>query len=931
MKTVAYVCPVLLATQALLSGQPAAPHYFVTTPNGYVTPISQPIALKQPRVAQITAYDSNGNAYYGNPQHVWRLNADGTQALIAGSYSSTAQFVEGQPAVDTVFQGVTDFRFDSLGDLYLADNVGNKIYKVTPDGTIHTFAGTGSPPSAALPVVGPGVLATSVPLSPSSIAIDSNNNVYAEVYVAMTTACFAVVSFPSDGSSANLVATGNSGTCTAGLVKMAVASSNLFLVGSAGNFEMSLPGSTTQQATLLPSTLAIGNIAGAPNGYLYDLISSGLTEVNPQTLAVEPVPNSSALNGDAGVLAVNSLTGDVAVAGGRLRILTALTGNAQLVCCNAPLFSGDGGPAALAVMNPGPLVADAAGNLYLGDVNNNRIRKIAPNGVINTIAGTGVAGSTGDNKLAIQAEITLQSSGLALDGAGNLYFINPLNSGSSIRKVDRNGIITTVAGGGTSTKLSNGVSGTSVSIEPLFVAADSAGNVYFDGNRLLYQLSAAGTISLLAGTGTLGVVPPGTAAVGAGIGAITAIAVDHGGAVYIGDRGHQVIWKLDAQGNVDIVAGMTVLSNLGSKFATPAGLATSVDIYDPYYILFDAQGNLYFSAYNPGAGPDEIVRVDTSGNLSVVGGEGSLSGSAADGLDANEASLGLGSLAIDASGNIYVSDGTNIRELSPFNPANPPPFVSQGGVVGAGGSLPAVQAVSAGGEVSIFGGNFVPAANAHTLGAGDLVGGNIPTSLAGVCASFGGTPAAMLGVYPNQLNVQVGALPPGGVTVQVTTNCGTPQAVNSTFTGVMVQTASPEFYSFAPDPIGGRNPIAAVNAVSGAFIGPPGLLAGVTFVAAKAGDIVQAYATGFGATTPAFGLGVIPGAAGNLNAPYSLTLGGVTIPPANIAYAGISPCCAGFYQLDFTMPSGIPSGAQPLIITIGGVPSPPEAYIQVSQ
>jgi uncharacterized protein (TIGR03437 family) len=225
----------------------------------------------------------------------------------------------------------------------------------------------------------------------------------------------------------------------------------------------------------------------------------------------------------------------------------------------------------------------------------------------------------------------------------------------------------------------------------------------------------------------------------------------------------------------------------------------------------------------------------------------------------------------------------------------------------------------------------VPAANAHTLGAGDLVGGNIPTSLAGVCASFGGTPAAMLGVYPNQLNVQVGALPPGGVTVQVTTNCGTPQAVNSTFTGVMVQTASPEFYSFAPDPIGGRNPIAAVNAVSGAFIGPPGLLAGVTFVAAKAGDIVQAYATGFGATTPAFGLGVIPGAAGNLNAPYSLTLGGVTIPPVSIAYAGISPCCAGFYQLDFTMPAGIPSGAQPLIITIGGVPSPPEAYIQVSQ
>jgi uncharacterized protein (TIGR03437 family) len=120
-----------------------------------------------------------------------------------------------------------------------------------------------------------------------------------------------------------------------------------------------------------------------------------------------------------------------------------------------------------------------------------------------------------------------------------------------------------------------------------------------------------------------------------------------------------------------------------------------------------------------------------------------------------------------------------------------------------------------------------------------------------------------------------------------------------------------------------------VNAVTGAYIGPPGLLSGVTFVAANPGDIVQAYGTGWGATTPSYGLGVIPGAAGTLTNPFSLTLGGMPIPAANIEYAGISPCCAGFYQVDFTVPAGVPSGPQPLVITIAGEPSPPEAYIQI--
>lgn len=939
----------------LLPLRAAAPQYFLTTVAGYITPVSEPIALNQPDVAHTVAYDSKGNLYYGNGASIWRLNASGSDTLIAGSLSSSATYREGEPAVDAPLN-YYNFAFDSLGNLYIGSSVqsGSEafyIYKVTADGTIHTFAGNGSNPGVALPATGPNVPATSVPVNPVVLTTDRNNNVYVESE-ALGTSCAATLSFPEDGTSSMVVSPGPTGNCF-GPTSMAVSESELFLVGDvtgvAGdnfNYYVTLPGGPATPAIPVPQSLFLIGVAVGPNGWFYgfDAASSSLpgslVEVNPQALLqVEPVPDSASIPLIAN-LAVNPITGDVATANGGL--WTAKTGKYSQFCCAAPVFSGDGGPAVLAVMDPGPLVADAAGDLYLADVSNNRIRKITPNGIINTIAGTGTAGDTGDHQPALQAEISLQIHGeLALDGAGNLYFINPIAGGAAtIRKVDSNGIITTVAGGG-SGKLQNGVSGTSVSISPTQIACDSAGNVFFDGNIApyggtgtlpggqIFELNTSGTISLIAGTGYLAAINPGTTALAAGLSPITGLAVDRSGVVYIGDE-HQVIWKIDPQGNLDLVAGVQSPKNIQGNTPISAGPAASTVIYDPENILFDAQGNIYFS--DSSYGPTQILMVDTSGNLTPIGGGGTRSGSSADGGNATLANLiPIHGLAIDGSGNLYISyDNQQIRKMSPYNPANPPPYVSQGGVIGAGGSVPPVQAVSPGGEVSIFGANFVAAANAATVGNGNLVNGKVPTTLAGVCVNFGSTPAAMLGVYPNQLNVQVGALTPDSpVTVQVTANCGTPQAVTSNFAGVIVQTASPEFYSFKPDPIGGHNPIAAVNAVTGAYIGPPGLLAGVTFVPAKPGDIVQAYATGFGATTPSYGLGVLPGAAGTLNSPYSLTLGGVAIPPSSILYAGISPCCAGFYQVDFTVPQGTASGALPLVITIAGVESPPEAYIQV--
>jgi uncharacterized protein (TIGR03437 family) len=917
----------LMSTLALTAH--AAPSYFLTTFAGYFPPLGAPLALNQPplRLGQVV-YDSHGVLYYADSLRIWRLNADGTETHIAGSYSPGSQYQEGGPAINTTFQDIVGFVIDSQENIYIAENFYQKVYKVTPDGAIRTFAGTGSYVKNSPPYVGQGIPAAMAQISPNAIAIDANDNVYIweENDTKKSGYKSAVVSFPPDGGSSNLVGT----TPIQYLADMAISGSTLFLVTTtAAPAEMDL---TTGAYTAIQGSIG-QQLAAGPGGYIYAFTGNGngpIVKVNLQTLAVQPIPGTNNLAGNA--LAVNPLTGDIAIANGNVRILNVSSASTQIVAANPVPFSGDNGPAILAAMQPGNLAADAAGNIYVADAGNCRIRKIDLNGIINTIAGNGTCGSTGDGGPALQAEVN--PGELAFDGAGNLYFINSGYPTSTIRKIDSTGMVITVAGGGAGT-IATGASGTSVAINASHLAADSSGNLYFEEGAQLYEMDPSGSITLLAGSNKSGTVQDGATALDASIGYVITIAVDPLGSVYFGDFDNQVIWRLDSQGILHVAAG--VISNTFYN-RIPAGPATQAYIGDPYNLVFDSGGNFYFWSDNF-SNNEQVVRVDASGNLTPLAGGGTKApayfswgpGSTGDGGDASLGTFAFpNGLAVDPHGNLFVSDGGFvIREMAIYNPENLPPFLTAGGVVGAGGSVPAVEAVSPGGMASIFGANFISAANQHTVGSADLINGKVPTRLEGVCVSIGSMAAAMLGVYPSQINVQVGALPPGPVTVQVTTGCGTSNAVTSNYAGVAVQAASPEFFYYAIDPTGGSNPVAAANTSTGAKIGPPGLLPGVTLVPAKPGDTVEVYATGFGATSPSFGLGAIPGKGAMVAAPYSLTLGGVPIPASDIAYAGVSPCCVGLYQLDFTIPAGTPSGQLPLVITIAGAPSPSEAYLEV--
>jgi sugar lactone lactonase YvrE len=170
--------------------------------------------------------------------------------------------------------------------------------------------------------------------------------------------------------------------------------------------------------------------------------------------------------------------------------INTLAGNGQCA------FSGDGGPATSAAVWPNGVAVDAAGIVYIADWANQRIRKIDSGGKISTIAGTGTAGALGDNGPAIAAQLNYPT-GVTVDGAGNLYIADWSNQ--RIRKIGLNGVITTVAGDGQGGYSGDGGPAINATMQnPQAVALDSSGNVYIaERAGRVRKVGPDGTISTL--------------------------------------------------------------------------------------------------------------------------------------------------------------------------------------------------------------------------------------------------------------------------------------------------------------------------------------------------------------------------------------------------------------------------------------------------
>jgi len=264
-------------------------------------------------------------------------------------------------------------------------------------------------------------------------------------------------------------------------------------------------------------------------------------------------------------------------------IITTVVGN------GSGGYSGDGGPAIQAGLTPLALAFDTAGNLLITDVNNNRIRKVNAQGIITTVAGTGSAGYSGDGGPATQAEL-ISPYGLGFDAAGNLFFSD--NGNRRIRKIDTQGIITTIAGNGTLNASGDGGPANQAQLSFSYqFAFDAAGNLFFADylNARVRKIDTHGIITTVAGTGTGGYSGDGGPATQAQLSLPAAVAVDSVGNLFVTEAGTSHIRKIDTQGIITTFAGTGA-----NGYSGDGGPATQAALNTPYGMAFDTSGNLFF-------------------------------------------------------------------------------------------------------------------------------------------------------------------------------------------------------------------------------------------------------------------------------------------------------------------------------------------------
>ena len=254
-----------------------------------------------------------------------------------------------------------------------------------------------------------------------------------------------------------------------------------------------------------------------------------------------------------------------------------------------PGFSGDAGAAPLAALfKPVSVAADNSGNIFIADQINNRIRKVDVTGNITTVAGNGTAGFSGDGGSATAASLNTPT-GVALDPAGNIYIADVGNQ--RIRKVDLSGNITTIAGTGSNGFSGDGGPATQAALNnAVRVTADPAGNLYIadQSNHRVRKIGINGNITTIAGTGGAGFSGDGGPANNAALNNPTALAVDLAGNVFISDLLNHRIRKVDVAGNISTVAG-----NGNAGFTGDGGPATAASLNFPGGLVLDVAGNIF--------------------------------------------------------------------------------------------------------------------------------------------------------------------------------------------------------------------------------------------------------------------------------------------------------------------------------------------------
>jgi uncharacterized protein (TIGR03437 family) len=656
--------------------------------NGTITTFAELKLGGLPLAAFDMKRGADGSLYVSTSGRILKISSAGTIGVLAGT-SVAGTSPDGTSAAQANLSlRLSGLALDSAGLVYFVED--SRVRRIKSDGTLETVAGT-----ATAGYGGDKGPATSALLnSPVGIALDASNNLYIADYLNSR------IRKVTGGTIATIAGTGIVAAPTAGpAAASAIGNPTGLTVDSSGSL------------LIVDSTFfLIYKISGTD---LSLLAGSG-------TFSYADGPElGTYLYGPVGITADSS--GNLYVTEKTSHRVRKIAGSATSTFAGRLHFAGDGGPAAAAILNgPVDVALDPQGIAAVIDSGNFRVRRVAANGVIDTIAGNGIPVLPTNGAQAAASSLPGVAAA-TYDSQGNLYLAvaDPALFGSRILRVDAAGVITRFAGNGTYANSGNGGLATAASFQYITgMAADLSGNLYVADSaaHVVRRITPAGVLNAFAGTGAAGFSGENGPATAAALNLTggAPLAVDHNGNLFIGDGGNNRVRRVDLSGTITTYAG-----NGTAGLSTDGAQAASSPLYAAAGLATDSAGNLYIAPRFGGV----WWRVNPAGAIHYISGVGS--DPVTDGAPANS-TFGFAAAGIhaDSNGDLYVTDqiGNTVWKLVLNSPAGLV-IVSGNNQTGASGAdLPQPLRVQVNGRagVPVAGStvNYVVTSGAATLSAG---------------------------------------------------------------------------------------------------------------------------------------------------------------------------------------------------------------------